>query len=390
MPNPRVMTGKATAPPPSLVAPAMKDPTAMVSDMNQYSGNRCQRSPCSISTAHAPQTTAMISRCGTKDPRGAVEGAPMVMVVSVMGGITQSEWSSCAGFRPTGLHASGLRYVPGKWPALRALSVLRLFFPCPLSHGIAHHLLEASIGRELLDAFSELGCQGCAGRLLGKGDKHLVRHDWRLQRHNLVVEVQARRLRLTGIIAGNDVVDVAGKERLEGLVDAVGADDFEFVFHESVELYAVALAFVRGALLADKVGLTFVLEGHVLDDEDIHRVISETRLHVVKVLGALVVVIDAENHVGVAVTRGCLGIGPASHVPRFKGHIQVRCDGFDQGRGRAAYAIAVLERHRRILGVTGRNDLGAIVCGHRGMRGQSQGHRAGPGNLHRTISGVSA
>src|SRR5665811_456401 len=116
MPNPRVMTGKATAPPPSLVAPAMKDPTAIVTDMNQYSGNRCQRSPCSISTAHTPQTTAMISRCGIKDPRGAVDGAPMVMVVSVMGGSYSPGGDPVPAYGGLGFMQAGYGTCPAKCP----------------------------------------------------------------------------------------------------------------------------------------------------------------------------------------------------------------------------------------------------------------------------------
>ena len=59
--NPRVITGKATAPPPSLVAPAMKEPNAMVTLMNQFSTNRPKRSPCSIRASHPVQITATVT-----------------------------------------------------------------------------------------------------------------------------------------------------------------------------------------------------------------------------------------------------------------------------------------------------------------------------------------
>jgi hypothetical protein len=56
-----VMTGKATAPPPSLVAPAMNEPRVMVIDMNQFSPNRPQRSPAFIPISQRIQTMAAVA-----------------------------------------------------------------------------------------------------------------------------------------------------------------------------------------------------------------------------------------------------------------------------------------------------------------------------------------
>jgi hypothetical protein len=60
--NPRVITGKATAPPPWLVDPATKEPNAIVTDMNQFSTNRAQRAPKLMKIAQRIQTAKMKQR----------------------------------------------------------------------------------------------------------------------------------------------------------------------------------------------------------------------------------------------------------------------------------------------------------------------------------------
>ena len=87
MPKPRVMMGNATAPPPSLVVPAMNDPSAMVADMSQYSMNNGQRSPCHMSIAQLVHTSTMISRCGTQEACLAASGGACVVLVFLMRGI---------------------------------------------------------------------------------------------------------------------------------------------------------------------------------------------------------------------------------------------------------------------------------------------------------------
>ena len=52
----RVMTGNAMAPPPSLVAPAINEPKAMVRDMNQLVSKRCQSSKLLMMAAQMSHT----------------------------------------------------------------------------------------------------------------------------------------------------------------------------------------------------------------------------------------------------------------------------------------------------------------------------------------------
>lgn len=54
--NARVMTGKATAPPPRLVEPATKEPAAMIRDMKPLGMNSAHRSPSTMVSAQTVKT----------------------------------------------------------------------------------------------------------------------------------------------------------------------------------------------------------------------------------------------------------------------------------------------------------------------------------------------
>ena len=75
--KPSVMTGNATAPPPSLVAPAMNEPNAIVTLMNQFSANRPKRSPRTMPVSHAAHTTAHVTPIAT----GGVRKRPIPRLV---------------------------------------------------------------------------------------------------------------------------------------------------------------------------------------------------------------------------------------------------------------------------------------------------------------------
>jgi hypothetical protein len=75
MPKTFVKTGKATAPPPSDVAPAMNDPKTIVTEIGHVSENIGHHSRSCIATTHAETITAAVIQYGNRED-GLVEFPP--------------------------------------------------------------------------------------------------------------------------------------------------------------------------------------------------------------------------------------------------------------------------------------------------------------------------
>ncbi|ODS03377.1 hypothetical protein AUC71_10105 [Methyloceanibacter marginalis] len=119
----------------------------------------------------------------------------------------------------------------------------------------------------------------------------------------------------------------------------------------SVESGAVALAFIGRAFLANEVLL--VLEGElaVLGYEDHDRIIDKRRPDIVEILRAVVIVIDADDHVRLAFAGGLLRFGPCAFVFGAERDIEILGNGLDQARRCADDAVALFEGDGRILRV---------------------------------------
>ena len=181
--------------------------------------------------------------------------------------------------------------------------------------------------------------------------------------NNLVLEPCLGGTGETGMISGDEIVSFPRQEFFESRFDPLGTGDLKLVFDESVELDAIAFAFVRHALLSDQVLLFFEGKLLPLDYKDGHVVVHEGRLDVIEIACAFVVVINAEDHIGCSSARRLLRLFPRSHGSRFQRNVELLRDSRDKSGRRAGDTVAVLEGNHRICRMARRDDFAAIVGG---------------------------
>ena len=336
---------------------------------------------------HMVYFTAVVDESGKVDISGDVYGLDRKLAAALFGDTTgfpapppeskQPPPGRLTRQRPPGGGRPPTTTSRGRCRASRATSApssLLGLRAVPRLDRLGQHGVEAAVGGQLGDAFPETLGQRAAGRLLGEGDEHLGRHHRLIEGNDLVLQSVFGRFGETGIIARDQIIGLPGHEVLEGVVDAGSAGDVELVLDEGIEIGAVALALVGDALLADQVVLTLEGELLALDHEDRHVVEHEGGLDVIEIGGALIVVVDAENHVGFTVPRRRLSLLPGAHEFRLKRDLEVFGDGPDQcGRG-ANDVVTVLVGDRRILRMTRGGDLGALVGGEGRVARQREGH----------------